>query len=148
MENEWIVVHVAQGELEETQIRSFLGAHGIPTSTRGEALRKTHGFVLDGLGEAVRERPQRAQGGLLLLQVAEQGEEHVDVPGPGPPARDEHHTSFGRQGRRPVSRARPQRVTRREGLAPLVAPPRPAAEAALLGDQEVRVAERLRDLGY
>jgi hypothetical protein len=39
-----------QGEFEEQALRTFLEAHGIPTIVRGEALRKTHAFVLDGLG--------------------------------------------------------------------------------------------------
>ena len=51
MDPEWIVVHTAQGEFDETQVRSFLSAHDIPTMTRGEALRKTHSLTLDGLGE-------------------------------------------------------------------------------------------------
>ena len=45
-----VVVYTAQGEFDETQVRSFLAAHDIPTSTHGEALRHTHGLTLDGLG--------------------------------------------------------------------------------------------------
>ncbi len=48
--NEPVVVFMAQGEIEETQVRSFLAAHDIPTFVRGEALRKTHGLTLNGLG--------------------------------------------------------------------------------------------------
>jgi hypothetical protein len=33
MDPEWIVVHTAQGEFEETQVLSFLAAHDIPTMT-------------------------------------------------------------------------------------------------------------------
>jgi len=43
-------VFVASGEIEAQQIRAFLDAHGIPSHFRGEALRKTHGLTLDGLG--------------------------------------------------------------------------------------------------
>jgi len=43
-------VAMVQGEVEEQQVRAFLEANGIPTMVRGEALRKTHAFVLDGLG--------------------------------------------------------------------------------------------------
>ncbi len=39
-----------QGEFEEQALRTFLEANGIPTVVRGEALRKTHAFILDGLG--------------------------------------------------------------------------------------------------
>ena len=74
MEHEWIVVHTAQGEPEETQVRSFLNAHGIPASTRGEALRKTHGFTLDGLGQVeILVAPEHAADARALLAAAEQG---------------------------------------------------------------------------
>ena len=50
MDHEPVVVASVQGEIEEQQLRAFLEANGIPTLVRGEALRKTHAFVLDGLG--------------------------------------------------------------------------------------------------
>jgi hypothetical protein len=50
MADEPVVVATVQGEFEEQALRTFLEAHGIPTVVRGEALRKTHAFVLDGLG--------------------------------------------------------------------------------------------------
>jgi hypothetical protein len=75
MEHEWIVVHTTQGELEETQVRSFLSAHGIPAATRGEALRKTHGFTLDGLGQVeILVAPEHAADARALLAAAEQGD--------------------------------------------------------------------------
>ena len=75
MEQEWIVVHTAQGEIEETQVRSFLRAHGIPTATRGEALRKTHGLTLDGLGQVeVLVAPEDAVDARALLAAANQGD--------------------------------------------------------------------------
>jgi hypothetical protein len=75
MEHQWIVVHTAQGELEEAQVRSFLNAHGIPTSTRGEALRKTHGLTLDGLGQVeVLVAPENAADARALLAAAEMGD--------------------------------------------------------------------------
>ena len=43
-------VFVASGEVEAQQIRAFLEAAGIATVERGEALRKTHGLTVDGLG--------------------------------------------------------------------------------------------------
>ena len=70
-----IVVYTAQGEFDETQVRSFLAAHDIPTSTRGEALRHTHGLTLDGLGAVeimvVAEHEATAR---RLLDQAERGE--------------------------------------------------------------------------
>jgi hypothetical protein len=75
MEHQWIVVHTAQGELEETQIRSFLNAHGIPASTRGEALRKTHGLTLNGLGQVeILVAPENAADARALLAAAERGD--------------------------------------------------------------------------
>ncbi len=75
MEHQWIVVHTAQGELEETQVRSFLSAHGIPTSIRGEALRKTHGLTLNGLGQVeILVAPENAAEARALLAAAEQGD--------------------------------------------------------------------------
>jgi hypothetical protein len=49
--NQGVVVFTAQGEFEEQQVRSFLDANGIETWVRGEALRKTHGLTLDGIGQ-------------------------------------------------------------------------------------------------
>ena len=75
MEHRWIVFHTVQGELEETQVRSFLNAHGIPTSIRGEALRKTHGLTLDGLGQVeVLVAPENAADARALLAAAEKGD--------------------------------------------------------------------------
>jgi hypothetical protein len=74
------VVHTAQGEIEEQQVRSFLRAHGIPTSVRGEALRKTHGIVVDGLGEVQIvvsfEHAERARD---LLAAVERGEMFLEA---------------------------------------------------------------------
>jgi len=75
MAQEWIVVFTAQGELEETQVRSFLAAHDIATSTRGEALRKTHGLTLNGLGEVeILVAPEDEEEARRLLAKAERGE--------------------------------------------------------------------------
>jgi len=75
MNENLVVVYTAQGELDETQVRSFLAAHDIPTSTRGEALRHTHGLTLDGLGAVeimvVAEHEATAR---RLLDQAERGE--------------------------------------------------------------------------
>jgi hypothetical protein len=72
MDEPLVTVHAAQGEVEEQQVRSFLEAHGIATSVRGEALRKTHGLVLDGLGEVqiLVAREQAGHARELLAAVA------------------------------------------------------------------------------
>jgi len=78
MEHEWIVVHTAQGEPEETQVSSFLNAHGIPAATRGEALRKTHGLTLNGLGQVeILVAPEHAADARALLAAAEKGDLRV-----------------------------------------------------------------------
>ena len=75
MDPEWTVVHTAQGEFEETQVRSFLAAHDIPTMIRGEALRKTHGLTLDGLGQVeILVAPENAEEARRLLRDADRGE--------------------------------------------------------------------------
>jgi hypothetical protein len=75
MENEPIVVTTVQGEIEEQQMRAFLEAHGIPTVVRGEALRKTHAFVLDGLGAvAIMVAPEHELEARDLIAKVTSGE--------------------------------------------------------------------------
>ena len=82
MSDEWVVVHIAQGEVDEQQICSFLEAHGIPTAVEGEALRKTHAFVLDGLGEVRIRVPRECVAEVRdLLAHVESGELRLDDDG-------------------------------------------------------------------
>jgi len=75
MDDEMITVYIAQGEVDETQVRTFLEAHGIPTTSWGEALRKTHAFVLDGLGEVQVQVPaEYGDQARELLAAVERGE--------------------------------------------------------------------------
>jgi len=70
-----VTVYVAQGEAEETQVRTFLEAHGIPVASWGEALRKTHALVLDGLGEVQIQVPaDHASEARELLELVARGE--------------------------------------------------------------------------
>jgi hypothetical protein len=79
MDNDPVVVYTAQGEAEETQVRSFLAAHDIPISTRGEALRKTHGLTLDGLGQVeILVSPEHADRARRLLAEVERGDFRID----------------------------------------------------------------------
>ena len=48
--NDKTPVFIASGELQAQQIQGFLEAAGIDSELRGEALRKTHGLTVDGLG--------------------------------------------------------------------------------------------------
>jgi hypothetical protein len=50
MEVQTQCIFVADGEIQAQQVCAFLRTSGIETTVRGEALRKTHGFTLDGLG--------------------------------------------------------------------------------------------------
>lgn len=72
---ELVTVYVAQGEAEEIQVRTFLEAHGIPVASWGEALRKTHAMVLDGLGEVqIQVSADHAARARELLEVVARGE--------------------------------------------------------------------------
>jgi hypothetical protein len=68
-------VFVSNGQVQAEQVRSFLASAGIDSDIRGEALSKTHGFTLDGLGRIeilVSETDEeRARA---LLASAEAGE--------------------------------------------------------------------------
>jgi len=75
MSDDLITVFLAQGEVEESQVRLFLEAHGIPAAARGEALRKTHGFVLDGLGEvAIQVASEHVERARELLEAVARGD--------------------------------------------------------------------------
>ena len=75
MSTEPVVVTTVQGEIEEQQMRAFLEAHGIPTVVRGEALRKTHAFVLDGLGAVeIMVAPEHELEARDLVAKVESGE--------------------------------------------------------------------------
>jgi hypothetical protein len=74
-----VTVYTAQGEIDETQVRAFLEAHGIPSISRGEALRKTHGFMLDGLGEVqIMVAAEHAEEATELLAAVQRGE--LEIP--------------------------------------------------------------------
>jgi hypothetical protein len=80
MSEDLITVYLAQGEVEESQVRMFLEAHGIPAAGRGEALRKTHGFVLDGLGEvAIQVASEHVERARELLEAVERGDLNLEA---------------------------------------------------------------------
>ncbi len=75
MNDPYVVVSTAQGQFDESQLRAFLEANGIPTQTRGETLRNTHGLTLDGLGAVEILVPaDQADAARELLAQAERGE--------------------------------------------------------------------------
>lgn len=86
MTNKSTCVYSASGEIQAQQIRAFLEANEIPCSFHGEALRKTHGFTVDGLGMVEIHVPEAfAEQARELLAAAESGElslaEDEDVDG-------------------------------------------------------------------
>jgi hypothetical protein len=67
-------VFVANGEMHAQQVRAFLEANGISAAERGESLRNTHGFMLDGLGAVeIYVREADAERARSLLDSAEAG---------------------------------------------------------------------------
>ena len=79
MIDEYVVVSTVQGQFDEGQVRAFLEANGIPTQVRGEALRKTHGLTMDGLGAVQILVPKtQADAARDLLALAERGEMRID----------------------------------------------------------------------
>jgi hypothetical protein len=67
-------VFVANGEVQAQQVRAFLEAADIPAAERGESLRHTHGFMLDGLGAVeIYVREADADRARALLDAAEAG---------------------------------------------------------------------------
>lgn len=73
--SDYVAVASVHGLIEEAQICSFLESNGIPTRVRGEALRKTHGITVDGIGAVEIEVPaQFAQAARELIAMADRGE--------------------------------------------------------------------------
>ncbi len=75
MSGELVSVLTAQGDLEAESVCAFLAEHGIPATIRGEALRKTHGMILDGLGAAaILVAADDAEAAHTLLRQVEAGD--------------------------------------------------------------------------
>jgi hypothetical protein len=74
MEQQIQCVFVANGEPHAQQVRAFLEADGIQTVERGESLRNTHGFTLDGLGRVeIYVAEDQAARARELLRAADEG---------------------------------------------------------------------------
>ncbi len=50
-EKNFVVVHIAQGELEANVIKSHLESEGIPVMLQYESAGRVFGLTVDGLGE-------------------------------------------------------------------------------------------------
>ena len=88
VEQEPVTVFIAQGELEEDQIRAFLAAHGIRTSVRGEALRRLRiptDEVIDHVAARARRAPHEPDLAIMDEQVGELlARVRLDLPVPAP----------------------------------------------------------------
>ena len=79
MNKKSVCVYTASGEVEAQQVRAFLEANEIPSSFRGESLRKTHGFTADGLGRVEIHVPEaHVEEARRLLAAADEGEFTLD----------------------------------------------------------------------
>lgn len=74
MDQQLQCVFVASGEVQAQQVRAFLEAAGIETLERGESLRNTHNFTIDGLGAVeIYVTEADAADARALLDSAEAG---------------------------------------------------------------------------
>jgi hypothetical protein len=78
-ETRYVTIATVQGPFEEAQICSFLESNGIPTRIRAEALRHTHGIVIDGIGAVRIQVPQESAAFARdLLNRADHGDFRID----------------------------------------------------------------------
>jgi hypothetical protein len=72
---EFVVVHVAQGELEANVIKSHLESEGIPAVLQYESVGRVFGLTVDGLGEIKILVPQAlAERAKEIIKPREFGE--------------------------------------------------------------------------
>jgi Putative prokaryotic signal transducing protein len=73
------VVHIAQGELEASVIKSHLESEGIPVVLQYESVGRVFGLTVDGLGEirilVPQEFAERAKEIIKPREVGESGDE-------------------------------------------------------------------------
>ena len=74
-----VCIHIADGEFAAQQIKAFLAVHDIPSEFLGEALRKTRGLTLDGLGAVkILVSEELADKARDLLARVQAGEMELD----------------------------------------------------------------------
>lgn len=75
------VVHIAQGELEASVIKSHLECEGIPVMLQYESVGRVFGLTVDGLGEirilVPQELVERAKEIIKPREVGETGDESM-----------------------------------------------------------------------
>ncbi len=80
-----VTVQTVQGDFEAQQMVGFLEAHGVAATVRGEALRRTHGLTLDGLGQVeIQVASHQAEEAIELLDAVARGDLALDPDGPPP----------------------------------------------------------------
>ena len=76
-----VVVHIAQGELEASVIKSHLECEGIPVMLQYESVGRVFGLTVDGLGEirilVPQELAEKAKEIIKPREVGEAGDEAV-----------------------------------------------------------------------
>jgi len=71
-----VVVHIAQGELEASVIKSHLECEGIPVMLQYESVGRVFGLTVDGLGEIRILVPQElAEKAREIIKPREVGDE-------------------------------------------------------------------------
>jgi hypothetical protein len=74
-----VVVHIAQGELEASVIKSHLECEGIPAVLQYESVGRVFGLTVDGLGEirilVPQELAERAKEIIKPREVGENDDE-------------------------------------------------------------------------
>ena len=77
--SDYVVVSTVQGQFEEVQVCSFLRANGVPARIRGEAIRKTYGITMDGIGAAKILVPRELEPAARdLLAKVDRGELEIE----------------------------------------------------------------------
>jgi hypothetical protein len=76
---DFVVVHVAQGELEASVIKSHLECEGIPVMLQYESVGRVFGLTVDGLGEirilVPQELAEKAKEIIKPQEIGEAGDE-------------------------------------------------------------------------
>jgi len=69
---EFVVVHVAQGELEANVMKSHLECEGIPVVLQFESVGRVFGLTVDGLGEIkILVPPELAEEAKKIIEPKE-----------------------------------------------------------------------------
>lgn len=78
---DFVLVHIAQGELEASVIKSHLESEGIPVMLQYESAGRVFGLTVDGLGEVRVQVPQEfaeeAKRIIRPREVGKSGDESI-----------------------------------------------------------------------